>query len=91
MEEGLFGCGLISNENTSLLELEKELLELGAHPNVTQGVYYTLSIIGDELTQNLVRFLETGSFLGFFANKNTQHFQGKSLVYCFCPMCEPIP
>ncbi|XP_064627662.1 uncharacterized protein LOC135487619 isoform X2 [Lineus longissimus] len=71
MEEVLFDNGVVGQDRTSLIELEKDLLEIGAYANVSQGVYYALKI--ESGGRQLVRFFESGSFSDFFHHKH-HHF-----------------
>lgn len=55
--------GIVSDENTSFLALERTVLDIAAYPGVTQGVYLASVFSADG--NHLIRFFESGSFIGF--------------------------
>ena len=63
--------GFVSRESTSLIELEKVLLETGAWDGLTQGVLYLLHTSSSG--SNCIRFYESGSFVGVM-----QHLQSNN-------------
>lgn len=65
--------GFVSQGNTSLIELEKQLLELASYEGVTQGVFYMLRTSSGG--SSLIRYFESGTFLGFL-----HHLKGTAQV-----------
>ncbi|XP_064630628.1 uncharacterized protein LOC135489274 [Lineus longissimus] len=72
-EESLVESGMASDTNTSLVQLERLLAELGSYPYVSQGVFYMMAVHNKSSSslcdRDIIRFVESGSFLGFFHNK----------------------
>ncbi len=57
----------ISSKNQALHILEKTLLDLGAYKNVSQACLMVMVLQSGR--DEVVRFLETGSYLGFVHEK----------------------
>lgn len=76
VEEAAKEGGLISKKNPSLLALEKNLLDLAAFEDVSQGVFLAVCLVTEG--RDLVRFFEGGSFQGFL------HTEGRKVKLLLC-------
>ena len=72
LEEQMYQAELFSANNHALAKLYDALLDLGARPEVTQGVYFTMRWY--HAGHLVTHFLETGSFVGFL------HAHGHTLL-----------
>jgi hypothetical protein len=72
LEERMVSSGFVSQQKTALLQLEKKFLDIGSKSGLTQGVFYSL-VLGDGKS-TVVRFFESGCYLGFM------HAKGKELL-----------
>jgi len=74
LEEEMCAAGFISQKNATLLALEKALMELAAY-NVTEGIFYALTVQHSPDHHTIVRYIETGCYSGFM----DQTFKGHLL------------
>lgn len=73
-ESSFLRHGFVSQANTSLIELEKQLLEFASYEGVTQGVFYMLHTSSGG--SSFIRYFESGSFLGVL-----HHLKGTAQVF----------
>ena len=68
MEEELYNSFMCTTESPIIQLLEKNLLDLASYSNMTEGVFYVLSLKHGETT--MIRLFESGCYSGFFQTQD---------------------
>jgi len=72
LDEEMCAAGFISQKNATLLALEKALMELAAY-NVTEGIFYALTVQHSPDHHTIVRYIENGCYSGFMDQRFQEH------------------